>query len=1011
MDIFEFELRYNAYNWLNYKFELWRDLDTVINLVKITDKWKTDKKLQEITPAEIHDLTVQTYTQFKKDFIAKSESIKLYPDKEFTLADYINRLEYELKVIKQMWFNTYFLIVADYVQWSKKHDIMVWPGRWSWAWSILAWLVWITDIDPLPYGLLFERFLNPARVSMPDFDIDFEDTQREKVIWYVREKYGEKNVCNIWTFMKMATKSAFKDAARALWLWFEKSNKFASLIPEKTAITAAIELEWNEELKSLYDNDDIIKEAVKYWEKLEWNMRQLWVHACGVIIAPEEVDTYSAMQYLKEDDRSIVSQYDWPTMEKIWLLKMDFLWLRNLSIIKNCIKIIKKRYEKEWKLMPKMFEKFFEDMSFQPDITDKYTYDKVFKEWDTSWIFQFESNGMKKYLIQLAPEKIDNLVAMNALYRPWPMEFIPSYIARKTWAEPVKYMHDDLRAILTKQYSASVADEEEKKLIEDLTPIMWDTYWIAIYQEQLMFLVQNMAWFSLWEADLLRRWIWKKKKEIIEKLKIEFTERWQAFRWYKPETTKFIYEKMIEPAASYSFNKSHAVCYAWVAYQTAYLKAHFPVEFYAALIRSVEEDTEEQSKYIYETQNHGIEVLSPDINESFNHVAAIDGKIRLWFLWIKGIWFDVWEFIQQERQKSWAYSSLENFLKRCDKVVNKKSLEWLIKSWAFDQFYDRNTLINNIDILLEWSKSSQNMSMGLFGGDELTSKISFTKTYTTSFEDKLALDQEVFKCFISWNPLDGLYQSLKKKTFISWLNIEKNTWPFQITWYVSNIQRAKKKGFFLEVEDISGKREFFIKELLDFKKFDMVIISGFKYPWRYPKFDKLIKTTRDILIKNAWWSYDPEMTVTKAKWLRLGEIKTELLESVAEETSQSKIDVEVGQFDAETPKGINSESEIVEPTEDMVESVQDDLVVENDNLDYDDWIDVENEVNSTSETVVNNEPESLYFDIPNNVQNIQALKAILTQDTWDITINIWWIEKSVSAEWLQKIKNLLRWDK
>ena len=249
MDIFEFELRYKAYSGLNDKFELWRDLDTIINLVKITSRGVTDKKLQEITPAEIHELTLETYTQYKKDFVEKNKDKLLYKDKEFTVSDYINRLEYELKVIKQMWFNTYFLIVADYVNWSKENEIMVWPWRWSWAWSILAWLIWITDIDPLPFGLLFERFLNPARVSMPDFDIDFEDTQRERVIWHVREKYGSQNVCSIWTFMKMATKAAFKDAARAVWVPFDKSNKFSSLIPDKTPIKVAIELEWNEEMK------------------------------------------------------------------------------------------------------------------------------------------------------------------------------------------------------------------------------------------------------------------------------------------------------------------------------------------------------------------------------------------------------------------------------------------------------------------------------------------------------------------------------------------------------------------------------------------------------------------------------------------------------------------------------------------------------------------------------------------------------------------------------------------
>ena len=962
MDIFEFELRYIAYQWLNYKFDLWRENQTILDLVKTTNRWKTDKKIQEITPEEIHSLTNETFTRYKKEFIAKNENYCLYNDyKEYTLWSYIDRLEYELKVIKEMWFNTYFLIVSDFVTRAKKNQIVVWPGRGSGAWSILARLINITDIDPMPFGLLFERFLNPARISMPDFDIDFEDTQRERVIEYVKDKYWQENVCAIWTFMQMATKAAFKDAARAIWVPFDKSNKFSSLIPDKTKITEAINnTEWNEELKSIYENDSNIKIAVNFWEQLEWNMRQLWVHACWIIIAPDKINTFTPTQYAKEDDHNIVSQYDWPTLENIWLLKMDFLWLRNLSIIKNCIKIIRKKHEKEWKDLPIIFEKFFKDTSFNPPLNDLFTYEKVFKEWDTSWIFQFESTWMRRFLIKLEPDNINDLVAMNALYRPGPMEFIPNYIDRKHWVEKIKYMSDELKSILQNKYWAEIVLEEEKKLTEDLWPIMDITYWIAVYQEQLMFLVQNMAWFSLAEADLLRRWVGKKKIEIIEKLKIEFTDKSAKHREYKSETAKYIYEKMIEPAASYSFNKSHSVCYAWIAYQTAYLKAHFPIEFYAALIRSVEEDTEEQSKYIYETQNHWIEILQPDINESFNHIAAINGSIRIWFLWIKGIWFDVWEFIQQERQKGWNYKSLEDFLKRCDNVINKKSLEWLIKWWALDNFFDRNTLLHNITSLLERSKSAQNMNMWLFGSDESTQKISFNKILKTSFEEKLMMEQDVFKCFVSWHLLDGLYSYIKKWSFLSRLNVEKNIWPYKIIWYISNIQRAKKKWYFIEIEDISGKREFFFKDILDFKKFDIVIISWFKQEWRYPKIGKLIKTDRDTLVKNAWSSFDPNLTVTKAKWMRAGESKTELLQ-----TNEDK-------KDNNTDNDIDTEN------------------IENDITSFD--------TDKTSE---------LIFEIPNNIWDIEIMKTILGQNPGDIEIRIWNINRKISQEWLNKLISLL----
>ncbi len=389
-------------------------------------------------------------------------------------------------------------------------------------------------------------------------------------------------------------------------------------MPEKMSLLQAVNAPdtW-EELKAIYESDAKVKQAAELSEKLQWNMRQLGMHACGIIIAPDKLTKYSPVQYIKENEDTIVSQYDWPTLETIGLLKMDFLWLRNLSVIKNCIKIIQKKHEKENIPLPEMFSRFFEDTSFQPPLEDLFTFEKVFQVGNTTGIFQFESSGMRKFLIKLKADSINDLVAMNALYRPGPMEFIPNYIARKNGEEPISYMSAELRDILIEKYGEEETDKENVKLVEDLAPIMNLTYGIAVYQEQLMFLVQSMAGFSLAEADLLRRWVGKKKKEIIEQLKKEFTKRSKEYRWYKKETAIYVYEKMIEPAASYSFNKSHSVCYAMIAYQTAYLKAYYPVEFYASLIRSVEEDTDELSLYIYEAQNQGIVVLPPDINHSF----------------------------------------------------------------------------------------------------------------------------------------------------------------------------------------------------------------------------------------------------------------------------------------------------------------------------------------------------------------------------------------------------------
>lgn len=866
MNLHEFELRYRAYKWLNHKFNLWRDNETVLEMTKISNQGVVTRSLPEISPTELKEITTQTYTNFKKEYIAEHKEIKIWSG---TVWEYIDRLEYELKVIKEMWFNSYFLIVADFVRWAKKNMIVVGPWRWSGAGSLLAWVIRITEVDPIPFGLLFERFLNPARVSMPDFDIDFEDTLREKVIEYVRNKYWEDKVSSIGTYMQMAPKAAFKDVARVMGIPFEKSNLISSLMPDKMSMLDAVKAEDTpEELKTIYEGDEKVQKTAEVAAKLEGNMRQLGVHACGIIIAPEKITTYWPIQYIKENIHDIVCQYDWPTLETIGLLKMDFLGLRNLSVIKNCIKIISKKSEKEGTTLDPMFVYFMENMSFLPPIDDEETFKKVFQIGDTTGIFQFESEGMRMFLVKLEADRIDDLVAMNALYRPGPMEFIPNYIARKRWEEPISYMHPELRSELNKKYWEEIAEAENQKLIQDLGPIMNLTYGIAVYQEQLMFLVQSMAWFSLAEADILRRWVGKKKKEVIEQLKKEFVKRCEEYRDYKKETSQYIYEKMIEPAAAYSFNKSHSVCYAMIAYQTAYLKAHYPVEFYAALIRSVEEDTDELSNYINEAQVHGITVLSPNINTSFNHVAAIKKEVRLWFFCIRGLWLEIGEFIQKERQTNGKFSSLEDVLKRCQQVINKKSLEWLIKSWALDEFWDRKTMLENTETLLQWTKSSQQMGWWLFGMTDIQNTITYKTVHETSFMEKLLMDQEVFKTFVSWNPLDWLYYYIKKFSFITqFKGKEKITWTFIIVWYIKNIQRAKKKWFFVEIEDISGKIEIFMKDTVDFKKNDIVIIHIFK--WRSVSIEKIIRTSRDLLIQQAGSKYDPTITVIKAKILRL----------------------------------------------------------------------------------------------------------------------------------------------
>lgn len=1033
MDLHEFELRYLSYKGMDFRMNLWWTQEDLLNLTRISDQWILEKSVPETSPEDLKRFTYETYTKYKKNLIESSRNTYPLATSKYSLADYIERLEYELKVIKEMGFNSYFLIVSDYVRWAKRQMIVVGPGRWSGAGSLLAWVTEITDVDPMPFDLLFERFLNPARISMPDFDIDFEDTQRQRVIDYCTNKYGQEKVCSIGTFMKLASKAAFKDSARAIGLAFERSNQVSNLIPDKVSLRDLVK-EQNpdyEEVQTIYNTDDKVKKAFDYAADLEGNLRQLWVHACGIIIAPEPVATYSAVQYAKETDHTLVSQYDGPTLEQIGLLKMDFLWLRNLSIIKNCINIIKKKYEKQNKPLPEMFEHFLKTTSFQPDIHDAFTYDSIFKTGETTGIFQFESQGMRKFLIQLEPNSINDLVAMNALYRPGPMEFIPRYIERKHGREPVSYMPDELRELLTKTYSAQVAEEENQKLIQDLDPIMALTYGIAVYQEQLMFLVQKMAGFSLGEADMLRRGIGKKKKEVIEQLKKEFVIRGESFRGYKPETTTHVYEKMIEPAASYSFNKSHSVCYAMIAYQTAFLKAHFPIEFSAALIRSVEEDTDTQSFYISEIQNAGITIHPPHINESFNHVAAIDDEVRLWFFSIKGVGIDVGETIQQERQKNWRFTSLEDFLKRCSTIVNKKSLESLIKAGALEGFGDRNVLLENVQMMIDWSKNIATADFGLFGAVGLDTNLNLKQVTPSTHMERLMMEQEVLKAFLSGNPLDWLYLHIKRWSFLNQLKEQEAIQKFIITWYIKDIQRAKKKWFFIKIEDISGDWEFFTRDPYEFQKFDLIIMHGAKNNGRV-YIDKIIKTTYDKLLKLAGGRFDPSRTVIRAKKERYWDQKQQEINKIKSQllTDATPIDAdESGEMQEPSLESIQNiaeqlwdeslinqelsweadfEEEISESLDENYDNGSDfDFFWEDEEIeDEDSDLEVEKPELKIAEKK-EEKSESYARPLPDDIQKLSQLRLLCRGYPWEIKIHLWGHELWVNEQGLSKIKDLL----
>ncbi len=489
-----------------------------------------------------------------------------------------------------MGFDGYFVIVADFIRWAREHDIPVGPGRGSAAGAIIAYLSGITNIDPLRYQLLFERFLNPARVSMPDIDIDFSDEGRGRVIEYVREKYGHDQVGQICTFGTLAARAAVKDVGRALGIPFADMNQFAKLIPARPGITIEDAIKENPDLKRTIDNNPLHNKLITNAQKLEGTVRQLGVHACAVIIAPSPMTDFCPLQHPPKDETAIVTQFSAYPLDGLGLLKMDFLGLRNLTIIDRALRIIENNHNVKI------------DINKLP-MDDQKVFD-VFANGDTTGIFQFESAGMRRYLQELVPNNFEDIIVMVSLYRPGPMLYIPTYIKRKHGKEKVKYPHESLAKILEL------------------------TQGIAVYQEQIMQIVQAFAGFSLGEADILRRAMGKKIKELMDEQKGKFIEAATKLG-HSEKLATYIFTDIIEPFAGYGFNKSHAACYSMIAYQTAYLKAYYPTEFLTALMVSDEDDTDRIVLEINEAKAKNIQVLVPDVNESRRHFTYIDKtKIR-----------------------------------------------------------------------------------------------------------------------------------------------------------------------------------------------------------------------------------------------------------------------------------------------------------------------------------------------------------------------------------------------
>ncbi|MGC9048903.1 MAG: DNA polymerase III subunit alpha [Patescibacteria group bacterium] len=699
-----------------------------------------------------------------------------YPEQQ---KEIIERLEYELSVIEKTGFAPYFLIVQDFVNWAKEHGIVVGPGRGSAAGSIISYLLNITNVDPLKYGLVFERFLNPERISMPDIDLDFADTRRDEVIRYVEDKYGHDHVAQIITFGTMAARAAVRDVGRVLSFPYNFCDKLAKMIPMNMNLGEA--LERVQELRVSYETNQDVRKIIEAAKKLEGVARHASRHACGVVITPEPLNQYLPVQYdVSGQEKAIITQYEMHSIEDLGLLKMDFLGLKNLTLIETALNIIKQRGGKEIDInnLPPEDEKAF----------------KLLREGSTIGVFQLESDGMRRYLKQLKPTQIEDIIAMIALYRPGPMELIPDFIANKQNLKTPTYLHPKLKPILSR------------------------TYGVAVYQEQLLEIVRDLAGFSLAEADVLRKAIGKKIPKLLKEQKEKFISGCRK-NSINRQTAEKIWQ-FIEPFAGYGFNKSHATCYAIIAYQTAYLKANYPTEFMAALLTSDQNDTDRIAIEVEECRRLGIEVLPPDINESLESFTVIDNKkIRFGLLAIKNIGQGIVKEIIKERKENGAYQNLEDFLIRVQiKDLNKKSLESLIKAGALDCFGERAKLLNNIKILLEFNKKSQKDKQNgqktlfsiLYSGLKKSGGLNLKDCPPANLQQKLFWERELLGLFISAHPMKEFTPKI-----IRWVKpinkLNKASNYVILAGVITDVKKiitsSKETMLFVKLEDESGSIE------------------------------------------------------------------------------------------------------------------------------------------------------------------------------------------------------------
>ncbi len=796
--------------------------------------------------------------KLEADYLAKityEGAKKLYGDP--LQPDVKERLNFELHIMKTMGFPGYFLIVQDFIRAAREElGVSVGPGRGSAAGSAVAYCLGITKIDPIKYDLLFERFLNPDRISLPDIDTDFDDDGRGEVLRWVTEKYGAERVAHIITYGTMATKSAIKDVARVQKVPLAEANRLAKLVPDKIPDMKKFKLkdaiEYVPELKAAATGPDpLVRDTLKYAQMLEGNVRNTGVHACGVIIGRYDISDVVPVSTAKDKDTGeemLVTQYEGSVIEETGLIKMDFLGLKTLSIIKDAVENIRQTTGENLDI---------DHVSLE----DPATY-KLYCEGKTTGTFQFESAGMQKYLRELQPSKFEDLIAMNALYRPGPMDYIPSFIRRKHGQEEIKYD------------------------IPVMERYLKDTYGITVYQEQVMLLSRLLANFTRGESDALRKAMGKKLIDKMNALKEKFMKGGEA-NGYKAETLNKIWADW-EKFASYAFNKSHATCYSWVAYQTAYLKANYPSEYMAAVLSRSLSNIVDITKFMDECRAMGIQVLGPDVNESMLKFSVNKSKnIRFGLGAIKGVGESAVENIIAERQKNGPYTDLFNFVERVNlSTCNKKNIESLALAGAFDNFgIDREQFFANtgkdetfLDTLVRYGNKYQmdksTTSNSLFGDDNFVSiaKPEIPQAAHWSPLEKLNREKELVGIYLSAHPLDEYRIILKYvcNTGMAEFADKDNLKGREVlaggivTGFREGMTKTGKPFGILKVEDFTGSGEIplFGQDYIEYAKYGRdgvyVLISGKTEPRKYNEnvYDfhissiRLLQDEKEKLIEN-----------------------------------------------------------------------------------------------------------------------------------------------------------------